>query len=121
MKSFLSFVRQIYRQDNLSIQGPPTAPPQAVVDSSNTHHHQYSQNQPYHHPISQQAQQQQQAPPSQSTPAPQPPPFVRIYQTGTPGNLSHPYAPTAYQPPQTSYMQPGTVLTDLCHSSHLFR
>ena len=57
----------------------------------------------------QQQQQQQGAPPSQSNPAPQPPPFVRIYQTGTPGNISHPYAPTAYQqpPPQTAYIQPG--------------
>jgi len=106
------FFQQLYRQDTLSIPGPPTIPPPSVVDSNNSHHHQYSQNQPYHHhPISQQQQQQQQqqqVPPSQSNPAPQPPPFVRIYPTGTPGNVSHQFAQATYQPsPQTTFVQPG--------------
>jgi len=100
--------------------GPPTVPPQSVVDSNNTHHHPYSQNQPYHHhTISQQQQQslppqqQQQGPPSQSNPAPQPSPFVRIYPTGTSGNVSHPFAQANYQqppPPQTTFVQQSFMI-----------
>ncbi|CAF0880640.1 unnamed protein product [Rotaria sordida] len=106
---------QLYRPDTLSIPGPPTVPPPSVVDTNHTHHHHpYSQNQPcHHHAITQQQPQpQQQVPPSQSNLAPQPPPFVRIFPTGTPGNVSHPFAPTTYQSPQpsqTTFVQPGTI------------
>lgn len=104
----------IFRPDSLSISGPTTVPQASVVDNNNTHHHQYPQNQVYHHhPISQQTlppQQQQPIPPSQNNPNPQPPPFVRLYPTGTPGNVSHAYAQAPYQPPpQTTYVQPGTI------------
>jgi hypothetical protein len=88
----------------------------SIVDSNNTHHP-YSQTQPYHHhPLSQQQppQQQQSQPPSQSNPPPPPPPFVRIFPTATPGNISHPFAQGTYQaqpPPQTTFVQPGTIPT----------
>jgi hypothetical protein len=105
---------QLYRPDALSISGPPTIAQPSVVDTNHTHHHPYSQNQPcHHHAISQQPQpQQQQVPPSQSNLAPQPPPFVRIYPTGAPANVSHPFASASYQPPppsQTAFVQPGTI------------
>ncbi|CAF2309060.1 unnamed protein product [Rotaria sp. Silwood2] len=104
---------QLYRPDALSIPGPPTVPQPSVVDTNHTHHHPYSQNQPcHHHAISQQQQPQPQVPPSQSNLAPQPPPFVRIFPTGTPGNISHPFAPATYQPSppsQTTFVQPGTI------------
>ncbi|CAF3349647.1 unnamed protein product [Rotaria sp. Silwood1] len=103
---------QLYRPDALSIPGPPSVPPPSIVDTNHTHHHPYSQNQPSHHHAISQQQPQQQVPPSQSNLAPQPPPFVRIYPTGTPGNVSHPFAPATYQPPppsQTTFVQSGTI------------
>ncbi|CAF1564356.1 unnamed protein product [Rotaria magnacalcarata] len=102
---------QLYRPDTLSMSGPPTVQPPTVVDTNHTHHHPYSQNQPHHHHA---IAQQQQIPPSQSNLAPQPPPFVRIYPTGTPGNVSHPFAQATYQQPppsQTTFLQSGTIPT----------
>ena len=34
---------------------------------------------------------------------------MRIYPTGTPGNVAHPYAQASYQPPQTTFVQQGAI------------
>lgn len=104
-------------------------------------HHPYAQSAPFHHhhqhphSISQQApqptqqqqpsqqqsqqvqsQQQQTQPgpmaPSQSNGLTQSTQFVRLYSTGTPTTVSHPYAQSPYAttgPSPTAYVQPGSL------------